>query len=201
MALDIGKLGAWERNLETGEVTGTSICKMCFGLPPDASLTFEALQGMIHPSDADRLDQAVAFSLKTRTDFQIEHRVIRIDGRLGRVLVRGAAVYDDHGRPIRLVGVVQDLTERERIKDELSLAQRRQEFLSKLSDQIGNEDDPFKIIETSARNLAQFLKVDSSGYGEIFEDRDLVVVEREWSKGLLSNEGRVEKISDLPPNF
>ncbi len=199
MALDIGRLGAWEWDLDTGEITGTAAFKTLFGLPPDASLTHEAFQGMIHPSDADRLDQAVAFSLKTKTDFQVEHRIIRTDGRIARALVRGGAVFDQHGKAIRLMGVVQDVTERERIKEEISLVQRQQEFLSKLNEQIGSLDDPYKIMESSARSIAHFLKVDNTGYGEVFEDRDIIAIEREWSKGLFSNEGRIEKISDLGP--
>lgn len=199
MALDIGKLGAWECDLETGEISATASFKTSLGLAPEAALTRSAFKAMVHPSDAERLEQAITFSLKTKTDFQIEHRVIRADGRIGRVLSRGSAVYDEHDKPVRLMGIIQDVTERERIKEETTLAQRRQEFLSKLNEQIGGLDDPFAIMEISAKSLAQFLKVDSSGYGEVFEDKDLVIVEREWSKGLFSNEGRVEKISDLSP--
>ncbi|MCG7392524.1 PAS domain-containing protein [Microvirga sp. ACRRW] len=199
MALDVGKLGAWERDLETGEITGTPTFKNFFGLPPDALLSHEAFQNMIHPSDVDRLNQAIAFSLKTKTDFHIEHRIIRVDGRIGRVLVRGGGVFDQHSKPIRLMGVIQDVTERERIKEEISLVQRQQEFLSKLNEQIGSLDDPYAIMETSAKSIAHFLKVDNTGYGEVFEDRDIIAIEREWSKGLFSNEGRIEKISDLGP--
>ena len=200
MALDVGRLGAWEQDLETGEVTGTATFKANLGLPHDASLTREAFQAIVHPDDAVRLNQAITFSLKTKTDFQVEHRVIRADGRIGRILVRGAAIYDDNDKPIRLMGIVQDVTEREKVKDEITLVQRRQELLSKLNEQIGSLDDPFRIMETSARSLAHFLKVDSTGYGEVFENRGIIAVEREWSKGLFSNEGRVEKISDFDPH-
>lgn len=197
MALDIGRLGAWERDLATGEIIGTAAFKASFGLPPEASLTGVALKGMVHPNDAERLEQAIAFSLRTKTDFQIEHRVLRADGRIGRVLIRGCALYDDNNKPVRLMGITQDVTEREKVKEEAGRLQRRQEFLSRLNEQIGSLSDPYEIMETSARSLAHFLKVDSSGYGEVFEDRDIVVVEREWSKGLFSNEGRVERMSEV----
>jgi GAF domain-containing protein len=154
---------------------------------------------MVHPNHAERLNQVIAFSLKTKTDFQVEHRVIRADGWIGHILVRGAAIYDDNDKPTRLIGIVQDIAEREKAKDEIALAQRRWGLLSKLNEQIGSLDDPYRIMGTSARSLAHLLKVDSTGYGEVFEDRGIIAVEREWSKGLISNEGRVEKISDFDP--
>lgn len=197
MALDIGRLGAWEQDLTTGAIVGTAAFKAQMGLPPDASLPGDTLKSMIHPSDAERVEQAIAFSLRTNTDFQVEHRVLRADGRIGRVLSRGCAIHDAEGKPIHLMGVTQDITERERVREESSRLQRRQEFLSKLNEQIGSLDDPSEIMEVSARNLAHFLKIDSAGYGEVFEDRDIVAVEREWSKGLFSNEGRVEKMSEV----
>src|ERR671921_1970198 len=57
MALDISRLGAWERNLETGELTGTAVFKACFGLQPEAKLTYADLQAMFHPADLERINQ------------------------------------------------------------------------------------------------------------------------------------------------
>ena len=197
MALDIGKLGSWERDLETDIVTGSPAFKATLGLPPDATLTYEELKRIFHPGDVERIEQAISYSVRTRTDFNIEHRVIRSDGRVARVLARGGAIYDGD-KPIRTAGVLLDVTEREKAKEEASLAQRRQEFLLELNDKIGSEEDPLTIMETAAQSLAKFLKVDSTGYGEVFEDRGLIIVEREWSKGLLSNEGRAEQLSHIP---
>ncbi|MCG7392526.1 PAS domain-containing protein [Microvirga sp. ACRRW] len=197
MALDVGKLGAWERDLETGIVTGSPAFKAALGLSADASLTYEELARIFHPGDSERIEQAIAYSLRTRTDFNIEHRIIRADGRIGRVLARGGAVYEGD-KPVRIAGVLQDMTEREKAKEEATLAQRRQEFLLDLNDQIGDLGDPLTIMETAARSLAKFLHVDTSGYGEVFEDRGIIIVEREWSRGLLTNEGKVEVIAQTP---
>jgi PAS domain S-box-containing protein len=197
MALDIGKLGSWERDLETGAVTGTPTFKATLGLPPDAVLTYEDLKKMFHPGDMERIEQAFAYSLRTKTDFHVEHRVIRPDDSIGRVLARGRAIFEGD-KPIRIAGVLQDVTEREKAKEEAGLAQRRQEFLLELNDKIGNLDDPLMIMETATRSLAQFLNVDNSGFSEIFEDRNVAIVEREWAKGLFTNEGRVETLNYFP---
>ncbi|WP_052954712.1 PAS domain-containing protein [Microvirga vignae] len=193
MALDIGKFGSWEHNLETGEVTGTAAFKGCLGLKPDAKLTHAEFQAMFHPADFERIEQAVSYALRTRTDFNIEHRILKADGNIGHVHVRGGVIYEGD-KPIRFVGVMQDIKERQKIREEMDQAQRRQEFLLKLNDQLSNIDDQYEIMEIAARNVSEFLKVDTAGYGEVYEDRGVIIVEREWSRGLISNQGKVEKI-------
>ncbi len=196
MSLDVSRLGAWECNQETGEVTGTPAFKAYFGLPPDASLTREELRAMFHPDDIERIDQAVSYALKTNTDFNIEHRIIRADGRPGRVHIRGAVI-SEGGKPLYTMGVVQDITEREKARQEINLAQRRQEFLLELNDQLRTLEDPRAIMETAARHLARFLDVDTAAYGEVFEERGVIVIEREWSKNILTSEGKVESFGQL----
>ncbi|MGO4525627.1 PAS domain-containing protein [Microvirga sp. 2MCAF35] len=193
IALDIGRLGAWERDLKTDEVIGTAVFKEYLGLPQDASLTYGELQALFHPADLDRINQAVAYALRTKTDFNIEHRILKPDGSIGHVHVRGGIIYENN-EPVRFAGVLQDIRERQKIREEVGQAQRRQEFLLKLNDQLSNIDDPFQVMEIAARNVSTFLKVDTAGYGEVYEDRGVIIVEREWSRGLISNEGKVRKI-------
>jgi PAS domain S-box-containing protein len=193
MALDIGRLGAWERDVETGEITGTAVFKAYLGLQPDAKLTYAELQAMFHPADLERINQAISYALRTKTDFNIEHRILKADGSIGHVHVRGGIIYEGN-KPIRFVGVLQDVKERQKIREEMDQAQRRQEFLLKLNDQLSNIDDQYEVMEIAARNVSKLLKVDTAGYGEVYEDRGVIIVEREWSWGLITNEGKVEKI-------
>lgn len=200
MGLDVGRLGSWERDIETDELFIDPTGKTILGLAPEEPLTHEQLERIYHPSDAERIEQAIAYALATKTDFNIEHRIIRRDGRIGRVLVRGGAVYED-GRPVRMVGVIQDVTERERAKEEIGFAQRRQEFLLRLNDQLRGIDDPYEIMEVAAQGLGRFLKVDCAGYGEVDESRGIILVEREWSRGAISNEGRHYRLDDFLPDM
>jgi PAS domain S-box-containing protein len=112
-ALDVGKLGSWDCDLRTGLISGTATFKASLGLPKDAPLTYEQWQQMVHSDDAERVRQAISSSVSTGTDFNIEHRILRGDGRVGRVFVRGSALRDGDGKPARLIGVTQDLSEEE----------------------------------------------------------------------------------------
>ncbi|QFU17112.1 PAS domain-containing protein [Microvirga thermotolerans] len=197
LALELGRFGLWERDLASGQIEANATCKAHLGLAPDEPLTVERLRRLQHPADVERIEQAIAYALATRTDYHVEHRVLRPDGRIGRILVKGCAFYEGD-TPVRLAGTTQDLTERERIREEAQQAQRRQEFLLTLNDQLRSFQDPFDIMETTSKSLGRLLKADSVGYGEYDKARDVVMVEREWSRGVVSNEGRSFAFRDLP---
>jgi PAS domain S-box-containing protein len=110
-ALALGQLGSWERDVQTGRISATATFKAHWGLSPDTSPDSEQLRRMIHPDDVERVDRAVSSALATRTGFKVEHRVLRGDGLVGLILVEGSAIYDESGRPVRLTGVTQDVTE------------------------------------------------------------------------------------------
>jgi PAS domain S-box-containing protein len=197
MALEMGKLTAWERDVETDRMTGTPAFFATFGLPPDAEPTFAELEKTFHPADVERVRQAIIYGDRTNTHFNIDQRIIKPDGRITRILVRGGGIYEN-GRPIRYFGVLQDVSEREKIKEAAQDAHRRQEFLLSLNDQLASLNNPTEIMETAARNLAILMKVDSVGYSEVYTDRNLIVVEREWSKGAISNEGQAFPFDIIP---
>ncbi len=201
MALEIAKLSAWDRNLVTEEMTGSTSFKPSLGLTQDSILSHDQLEQMFHPADLERIRQAISFGVKTKTHFNVEHRFIKPDGRIIRVQVKGAAVYDDDGEPAHLFGVFQDITERERIKEEINQAQKRQGFLLNLNDQLRSLDDPDAIMEATAQSLGRFLNVDCAGYGEVDEARGMILVEREWSKGVIGNEGRAYRLYDFLPTM
>ena len=108
LALEIGRLGSWERDLVTNEMTASPICRAHLGLPADEPLSFEKLKKLQHPGDVERINQAVTYALATRSDFSIEHRIVRPDGYIGRLLREGRTNLEN-GSPVRLVGVTQDL--------------------------------------------------------------------------------------------
>ncbi|WP_243375682.1 PAS domain-containing protein, partial [Microvirga solisilvae] len=196
-ALSLSRVGSWEHDLKTGVVKGSPAFYACLGLPSHSTLTYEELQQIFHPDDVLRIDQAIAYSIKTKTDFQVEHRLIKSDGEVNRAVLRGSALFEGDS-PVRVMGIIQDVTERERVKEEAALSHRKQEFLLYLHDQITAQEEPLLILESIVRSLALFLEVDSVGYGEITEDQSAIVVLKEWSKGLLSNEGRVEPTGQAP---
>ncbi len=143
----------------------------------------------------------MAYAQQTRTDFNTQSRIVRADGKTRLILLRGHMVYDETGRPVRVVAIIQDVTEQERTRQEGTLAQRRQTFLLNLNDQVRDLDDPNTIMEATVKGLGQFLEADFAGYGEVDEELGVNVISREWSRWVVSNEGRQFRLNDFLPNM
>jgi len=112
-------IGMWHWDLVNNSLTWSDRCKEFFGYPPDYPMTYEAFLQPIHEEDRQRVDQAVRKSLQEKTDYFAEMRVIMPDGQLRWVMSKGRGFFDDLGKPIRMHGIVMDITERKQADAEI----------------------------------------------------------------------------------
>ncbi len=117
LAVEAANLGTWSLDVGTGEIVSSPRCKANFGLPPDASLTYESFLAMVHPDDRPGIQTAFARALEARGRYETEHRVIWPDGSLHWISTSGGVLYDDAGRPARMAGVTVEITERRQAEE------------------------------------------------------------------------------------
>lgn len=119
MAQEAGRMGVWEWNLRTGQVVWSEALEHLYGLPPGGfGGTVEVAESLIHPPDLPAVKAGTAQGLETGT-LEVEYRIHRADTGAQRwVAARGEAVRDDVGRPVRMVGITIDVTERRRVEEE-----------------------------------------------------------------------------------
>ncbi|HAN46474.1 MAG TPA: hypothetical protein DCQ32_07985 [Cyanobacteria bacterium UBA8156] len=86
-------------------LTGYPAAELC----ENRQRTFASL---IHPEDTERVAEQVAASLQWRRPFDVEYRIIRVDGEMRWVSDRGQGQWDTQGHPIALYGVLFDITNR-----------------------------------------------------------------------------------------
>ncbi|MFC0387856.1 ATP-binding protein [Muricoccus vinaceus] len=119
IALQAGRLGSWEFDVEAGVLAASSTCKAVFGRGPDAPFTYSDLLGTIHRLDRDRMQDAVQASITKGIDYTIEYRTIWPDGSVHWAEIRARLVRDRYGAKPRLVGVSSDITDRRTAEDQL----------------------------------------------------------------------------------
>lgn len=82
-----------------------------FNTPPeDAPGSYQAFLERVHPEDRDFVDLTLQAAVRQSADFSFEHRIIRPDGSVRWISLRGTTVRSAPDERARLLGVLQDIT-------------------------------------------------------------------------------------------
>jgi len=163
-------MGVWDWNIATGDVTWTESLEPLHGLAPGTFPgTIESFRALVHPEDRDAVDRAIGKAVDEGTGYDVEFRNVRPDGDVGWIAGKGRVFRDASGRPVRMIGVGMDVTDRRRLADELAarvrdLAEadrRKDEFLAMLAHELRNPLSPLgtalHIVRTDAERRERFL--------------------------------------------
>lgn len=126
-AQEIGKLGHWELEIETGKLYWSKQIYSIFKLSPSKfKPSYKAFLDVIHPEDKDFVNYNYIESIENKTPYDIEHRLMFEDGTIAYVSEKCETFYDKKGTPIKSIGTVQDITER--VISEQNLKESEQKF-------------------------------------------------------------------------
>ncbi|MGK7951134.1 MAG: PAS domain S-box protein [Xenococcaceae cyanobacterium] len=119
LATEASELGMWFWDLTKDNLEFTLQCKKLFGLDPEAEINYQIFLNTLHPEDRARTDVAIRQALQNQTDYSIEYRVIISDGSVHWIAAKGKGFYNSEGEPVRMMGTVQDISDRKRAEAEL----------------------------------------------------------------------------------
>ncbi|MCB1172897.1 MAG: EAL domain-containing protein [Leptospiraceae bacterium] len=143
----------------------------------------------IHPADREAVDQSLQSHLQnTSLPFRVEYRVLLADESYQWVATQGVAIRDRQGQPVRMAGVMRDISSRKALEanlryaaehDELTGLYNRAYFIRHLKDaveQVHNDSEfHFALLFF---DLDRFKYVNDS-LGHVFGDRLLQAIARE----------------------
>jgi PAS domain S-box-containing protein len=145
LALEGTRDGMWDWDVANATMYVSPSWRAMFHRPPDEQIDLRAWEAMVHPDDLASLRAATRAHFDGRTShFENEFRV-NVGNFEMWVLGRGRVVQRDaEGRPMRMVGINTDITERKRIEGELQQAKEaaqmasraKSEFLAVMSHEI-----------------------------------------------------------------
>jgi DNA-binding CsgD family transcriptional regulator len=116
----LAQTGSWDWDLRTGKLTWSDNMFRLLGLEPRAiTPSVDLLIGLTHPDDATHLSHEVAVP-PDLLPWQVDYRIVRPDGEVRHLRSTLLAVERSGGQPSRLIGSVQDLTERLRAEREIA---------------------------------------------------------------------------------
>lgn len=109
-----------------------------FGIDETYPHTIAGWAGLIHPDHRKEMIEYHEYVVKNRISFNHEYKIIRVnDGAERWVQGTGELVYDDQGKPVRMHGSIQDITERKLAEDALQKSEAiKNKMVSNLGDVI-----------------------------------------------------------------
>jgi PAS domain S-box-containing protein len=123
-AQEIAHVGSWDWNLATNVVTRSDEYRRLTRLHGEDAVSLGAPSfDLIHPEDRDRARQAVERALRDRAPWTVEYRLLFEDG-VRIVQARGDVVLGADGAPVRLIGTVQDITDKREAEARIMFADR-----------------------------------------------------------------------------
>ncbi|WP_261564936.1 SpoIIE family protein phosphatase [Frankia gtarii] len=111
LALAAAGVGVWSWELATGRLTCDDLAAALCGLAPDeVEGTMDAAFAMVHPDDVTGVRTAMFDAARTAGAVLEEYRILRPDGSVRWVQVRGAVLRDESDGAARMVGLVGDVS-------------------------------------------------------------------------------------------
>lgn len=127
--------GIWDWNLETNQVFRSQRLKEMLGYEDeDFNNDLEDWKTRVHPDDYEQVIEALQLHFQGQTDYyQSEYRIRCKNNSYKWILDRGKAIWDDTGKPIRMVGSYSDITERKQMEETIRRNEERMRQITSLS--------------------------------------------------------------------
>ena len=127
----LAKVGNWETDLTTMDVTWSEELYRIFGVSPaESQMSYAKVSEMVHPADRSIVDRAFFDSFENGSASAIEHRIVTPNEGVKFVEEYWKIFRDESGEPVRALGTTQDITDRVRAAEALRETNRRLRDLS-----------------------------------------------------------------------
>lgn len=163
LALSAGEIGTWDLDIPAGINAFDRRAQHIYGLDT-ATVTLAEAVGILHPEDKPAAEAAYANACMSggAEPYGVEYRIRRPgDGRERWIAANGRAFFE-HGRPVRLIGVAHDITQRKIAEEQLRLLTREVNHRAKnllavvraVARQTARGNDPAVFAERIEERLA-----------------------------------------------
>lgn len=188
LALAAADLGDWSWEPDTDRVILSHRTAEIFGMQAGPQVRNPSRDVLYEP-DRERARLTMEKAIADRGDYNIEYRVKRPDGTLKWVEANGRGQYEPGGKLIRMLGVVQDITERKEAEEALHRSEERFRFLSELSELTSDLTDPEEVMVAVAEKLGTHLRVSRCAYADVESDSNRFTIRHDYMDGCASTVG------------
>lgn len=163
------RIGTWDWRIDTDELYWSDAIYGMFGYQVgEVTPSYERFCASVHPDDKVRVRAGELRCIETGQNHDEEYRVVWADGTVRWLRETGNVVSDEHGRAIRMMGIVRDITEEKAWTSELRQLAHH-DPLTGLPNRLVFEDRLAQAIEHARRDRTRVMLVfiDLNGFKEI----------------------------------
>jgi PAS domain S-box-containing protein len=148
----------WDWNLLTNTVQWSHGLRSLFGYQNHDDKLHTWWAEHVHPDDLAHIEESVNAAIVAHESYWSgEYRFCRSDGSYAHVLDRGHLVYDEHGRAVRFVGAMEDISER--VRQQQALIEQEREYQKTLEQRVAERTHELTAILQSSRKIALTLEL------------------------------------------
>jgi PAS domain S-box-containing protein len=151
----IAHVGYWDRDLDSGHMTLSDEACRIFGFSPrertlELSKWHERWLSLLDPRDRARTAEAAAAALAGGPRYDVEYRVLRPEGDVRVIHSRGEVTWGVDGRPTRMFGMMQDITELRQAELALRVSEARfRTIVEHAADALMLLDDRMTLVDVN----------------------------------------------------
>ena len=116
-AQEVAHVGSWEWDIGADRIWWSAEMYRIYGIERGSPIGYEAYLNRLHPDDRAAADATVRQAMADGRPFAFDHRVVRTDGSVRVLHGAGRVIVDASSRPIRMVGIGHDITERKEAEE------------------------------------------------------------------------------------
>ncbi|QVW34629.1 PAS domain S-box protein [Geobacter sulfurreducens] len=153
----IGCLGTYDYDIVHDNWECSAELDRIFGIHTATPKNLEFWLDLIHPEFREKMKDYFASLLTERTWFNMEYKIIRpSDGQERWVYGTGEFTRDNEGRPVRMIGTIQDITERKQTEETIGKLNR--ELDRRVMERTGQLEEAIREQESFSYSVSHDLR-------------------------------------------
>ena len=170
---EFANIGTWDWNISTGDLYWSDRIWSLFGYDEKITETnYDNFLNAIHPDDKEDVVTAMNNCVTGGDNYNVEHRVVWPDGSIHWVHEKGDVVRDKDGKPLHMLGVVQDITERQYMQEQMRQQKKLLDMLHRSTNDFVEKGDISATMTIMLNDLLQLTGSEYGFAGEIIVDDD-----------------------------